>query len=76
MREKKIEKVFLNVGGTVDYLDKGYKLLELLSGRKPKKTKSSKSIPTWNVRPGLEVGVVVTLRTGYEELLKKVLAAE
>ena len=76
MREIKIEKVVLNVGGTGEELEKGFKLLAILSKCKPTKTKSTKRIPTWNVRPGLEVGAVVTLRKGYDELLKKLLAAE
>ncbi len=76
MREIKIEKVVLNVGGTGEDLEKGFKLLKVISGKKPTKTKSNKRIPTWSVRPGLEVGAVVTIRRGYEELLKKLLAAE
>jgi len=76
MREIKIEKVVLNVGGKGEELEKGFKLLKILSGRKPTKTKSKKRIPTWDVRPGLEVGAVVTLRKDYDELLQKLLAAE
>ena len=76
MRKIKIEKVVLNVGGVGEDLEKGFKLLQVLSGKKPTKKSSNKRIPTWNVRPGLEVGAVVTLRKGYEELLKKLLAAE
>ena len=62
MRKVKIEKVVLNVGGTGEKLDKGYILLQKLSGKKPIKIKARKRIPTWGVRPGLEVGVKVTLR--------------
>jgi large subunit ribosomal protein L5 len=75
MRQIKIEKVTLSVGGTGDYLDKGHKLLKYLTGKNPMKTKSRKRIPTWNVRPGLEIGTVVTLRDGKEEFIKRVLAA-
>lgn len=75
MQEISIEKIVLNVGGTGDELEKGYKLIQLISGKKPCKKKSSKRIPTWSVRPGLEVGAVVTLRKNYEELLKKLLLA-
>lgn len=74
MNEVKIEKVVLNVGGTGEYLDKGHKLLEFLTGKKPAKMASRKRIPTWSVRPGLEIGTVVTLRKDYEELLRKILA--
>jgi len=74
MRNVKIEKVVLSVGGTAEELEKGFKLLELLTGKKPAKTKSKKRIPSLGVRPKLEVGAVVTLRENIEELLKKMLA--
>jgi large subunit ribosomal protein L5 len=73
MREIKIEKIVLNVGGTADTLEKGFKLLKYITGKKPAKIKSKKRIPTWGVRPGLEVGAVVTLRKDFMELLKKML---
>src|SRR3989338_7601268 len=38
--------------------------------------KSRKRIPTLNVRPGLEVGTVVTIRKKPEEILKRMLTAE
>jgi len=76
MKEFKLEKVILNIGGTEEKLNKGFILLETLSGRKPIKVKATKRIPTWSVRPGLEVGTKVTLR-GEEalEMLKKLLPA-
>jgi large subunit ribosomal protein L5 len=73
MKEIKIEKVVLNVSGTADYLEKGFKLLKLLTGKKPAKMKSKKRIPTWGVRPGLEIGTVVTLRKNATEFLKRML---
>ena len=74
MQEIKIEKVVLSIGGVGDYLEKGYKLLTLLTdGKKPSKRKSTKRIPSLGVRPGLEVGAVVTVREGAEDLLKKML---
>ncbi|NCN52003.1 50S ribosomal protein L5 [archaeon] len=75
MREIKIEKVVLNIGGTGDYLNKGHKLLEIITNKKPSKTTSRKRIPGFGVRPGLEVGTVVTIRKGAEEILKKMLSA-
>lgn len=75
MREIKIEKVVLNVGGTAEELEKGVKLLKLITGRKPAKMKSNKRIPTLNVRPGLEVGAVVTIRKDPKEILTKMLKA-
>lgn len=74
MREIKIEKVVLSVGGIGEDLEKGYKLLELLTERKPAKMKSKRRIPTLGIRPGLEIGAVVTIRKGKIELLKKMLA--
>ena len=73
MRTIKIEKVVLSIGGTTDYLEKGVKLLKLLTGKKPAKMKSKKRIPTWGVRPGLEIGTVVTLRKNTTEFLKRML---
>lgn len=71
MRDIKIEKVVLNIGGTGEELQRGVKLLEKLTGRKAAKMKSKKRIPTWSIRPGLEVGTVVTLRKDFEDFLKK-----
>ena len=75
MREIKIEKVVLGIGGTGDYLEKGVKLLKILTGRKPAKKKSNKRIPSLGVRPGLEVGAVVTIRQNTREFLRKMLTA-
>jgi len=76
MREIKLEKVILNIGGVAEKLEKGIILLETVSGKKAIRVKATKRIPTWNVRPGLEVGVKVTLR-GEEalDMLKKLLPA-
>ena len=73
MRKIKIEKVVLSIGGTGEALEKGVKLLRILTGGKPAKMKSVKRIPSLGVRPKLEVGAVVTIRKGAEELLKKML---
>ncbi len=73
MRKIKIEKVVLNVSGIGEYLEKGTKLLERLTGKKPCKTRSTKRIPTLGVRPGLEIGVVVTIRDKPEEVLRRML---
>jgi len=75
MREVKIEKVILSIGGIEEALDKGEKLLKMLTGKKPSRRKSKKRIPTLGVRPGLEVGVMVTLRgEKAEELLERLFA--
>ncbi len=75
MRKIKIEKVVINVGGTADGLDKGFRLIKFLTKKQPAKIKSKKRIPTWGVRPGLEVGAVVTIRKDFEDFLKKLLVS-
>ena len=75
MREIKIEKVVLSIGGAGEDLEKGVKLLKILTGQKPAKMKTNKRIPTLNVRPKLEVGAVVTIRKGMDEFLKRMLEA-
>ena len=76
MREIKIEKVVLSIGGKADELEKGVKLLQILTNRKPAKMISRKRIPSWSVRPKLEVGAVVTLRKDIEEFLNRLLVAK
>jgi len=75
MKEIKIEKVVLSIGGTEEELQKGIKILEALTRRKPAKRISTKRIPSLGVRPKLEVGAVVTIRKNYEEILKRMLGA-
>ena len=48
MRKIKIEKVVLSVGGTGENLEKGVKLLEILTGKKPARMKTKKRIPALN----------------------------
>ena len=76
MRAIKLDKVVLNIGGVEAKLDKGVILLEAVSGKKAVRVKAVKRIPSWNVRPGLEVGAKVTLR-GKDALamVKKLLPA-
>ena len=79
MQEVRIEKVTLNIGtgGPGDNLEKAMKLLKTISGAKPVPTKSKKRIPTWGVRPGLQIGCKVTVRKKKaEELLKRLLVAK
>jgi large subunit ribosomal protein L5 len=75
MREIKIEKVVISMGGIGEDLEKGVKLLKLITGRKPAKMQSNKRIPTLNVRPKLEIGAVVTIRQNMKEFLEKMLVA-
>ena len=81
MREIFIEKLTLNcgTGGPGDKLEKSLKLLAKLSDMKPVSTKAGPNtrIPTWGVRPGLELGCRVTTRgKKAEELLKLCLSAK
>ena len=76
MQEVKIEKVVLSIGGTAERLEKGKKLLEIITKKKACKRESTKRIPSLEVRPGLEVGALVTLRKGEaKEILKRLFAA-
>lgn len=76
MRSFFIEKIILSAGGVDKELEKSKKLLEILSGMKAQIIASTKRIPDFNVRPGLEVGTRVTLRGEKAlELLKRLLGA-
>lgn len=76
MRKIKIDRVVLNIGGVAEKLDKGVILLQKLTGKKPVRVKATKRIPTWHVRPGLEVGTKVTLRgKEAEDIVKRILPA-
>jgi len=74
-RQIRIEKVVFNVGGTAEQLEKGVKLLKLITGKSPAKKKSHKRIPSFGVRPKLEVGAVVTIRKNVKEVLKRMLSS-
>lgn len=76
MRKIMIEKVIISAGATADNLVKAKKLLELVSGKKAQVIASSKRIPDFGVRPGLEVGTRVTVRKKEAlELLRRILGA-
>ena len=62
MREVFIEKLVLSVSAPEEKLEKGFKLLKLISGEAPAKRTTRKRIPALGVRPGLEIGAMVTLR--------------
>jgi len=75
MRKIKIEKVTLNIGCGTDAnkLERGKKLLEILTGRNPLITKSKRR-STFGVAKGKPIGVMVTLRKKEAvEFLKKAL---
>jgi len=79
MNQVRLEKITLNVGTgeAGEKLEKRIKILQQLSGKKVVKTLAKKRIPTWNVRPGMEIGAKVTLRgKNALETLKKLLKAK
>ena len=79
MRMIKIEKITLNIGTGMpgDKLEKALKLLQKISQSKPVSTKTKKRIPTWGVRPGLEIGAKVTIRGNKaEEILSRLLKSK
>jgi len=72
----RIEKVTLNAGCGRDAsrVDKSFLLFEKITSQKPVKTFSKKRIPAWDLRPGLPIGVKVTVRgKNAESLLKRLL---
>lgn len=79
MQNVRIEKLTLNVGAGKDQkmLEKGAKLLKNLTGIEPVKTVTNKRVQAWHLRPGLPIGVKITLRGKQaEELLPQLLSAK
>lgn len=79
MKKIYVEKVTLNIGTGKpgDELEKAVKLLKAMSNHLPVKTEAKKRIPTWGLRPGLQIGTKVTLRDKEaEELLRRLLQAK
>jgi len=79
MKRIYVEKVTLNIGTGKpgDGLEKAVKLLKAISNHLPVKTEAKKRIPTWGLRPGLQIGTKVTLRgKEAEELLRRLLQAK
>ncbi len=79
MRGISVEKVTLNIGTgkEAERMEKAIRLLTMLTGRKPIKTITHKRIPTWGVRPGLPLGLKVTLRRqAATDVLRRLLEAK
>ena len=67
MQVPKLTKIVLNMGlgeaiENKKLLETGLEELALISGQKPVKTKAKKSIATFKLRKGMEIGCMVTLR--------------
>ena len=76
MRNLKLEKITLNCGTGTEptKLERSYKLLGIISGKKPVRIRTSKRLPAFGLRPGLQIGCKVTIRKKSAiELLKKLL---
>jgi large subunit ribosomal protein L5 len=74
MKEIMVSKVVLNIGAGEPgaKLDKAKRLLEKVSGAQCVTTRSKKRVPTWGLRPGVEIGVKCTIRgTQAVALLKR-----
>ena len=71
MKQIRIDKVTLNIGVGVpgDKLEKAIKLLQVISQSKPVRTKTEKRIPTWGLRPNLQIAAKVTIRGKKADLL-------
>ncbi len=79
MQEIRIEKVTLNMGtsGPGERMEKAIRLLKNLTNIKPIQTTTKKRIPSWGIRPGLNIGCKVTLRgKRAEEFLIRLLQAK
>lgn len=79
MKKIKIDKLTLNFGSGSDQkkLAKGVKLIEMITGKTPVKTKAKKRIPTWGNRPGLPIGAKLTLRgKDAEEVLVRLISGK
>ncbi len=67
MQVPKIEKITLNIGmgnapSQPKILEAAMEEISLITGQKPVKTKAKKSISTFKIREGMNIGCMVTLR--------------
>jgi len=79
MLDIKVQKLTLNIGTGKDQvaLEKAQKLLNTISGVTSVRTVTQKRIAAWGLRPGLPIGVKVTLRKDKAlELIPKLIYAK
>jgi large subunit ribosomal protein L5 len=80
MQQLRIEKVVVNmcVGEAGEELQKSRTVLEEITGKKTVTTIAKHRIPAWEIRPGLEIGLKVTIRKKKDilEFLKKIFEAK
>ena len=65
----------MGVGEAGAALEKAKIIIERLTNRKAVVTKAKKKIPSFKIRPGLPIGVKVTVRKDAKKLLTKLLEA-
>jgi large subunit ribosomal protein L5 len=79
MRNIRVQKLTLNIGTGKDQaaLEKAQKLLNTITGVSSVRTVTQKRIAAWGLRPGLPIGVKVTLRKDKAlELIPRLLYAK
>jgi large subunit ribosomal protein L5 len=79
MQQIRVGKVTINmgIGAPGEAMDRAQAIMEKLVGTKGVQTKAKVRLPTWEIRPGLPIGVKVTLRKKKAvEFLKSCLAAK
>ena len=79
MQEVLMDKVVVNmgVGADPDEMKKAIQIIKLITGKKPAQTICVARIPDWGLRPGIPIGLKVTLRRNDAvEFLKKAIQAK
>ena len=79
MKEIRVAKVTVNmgIGPEPEAMKTGQKIIEKITGSKAVQTKCRVRQPKWGIRPGLPIGLKVTLRGQKgQEFLKRALAAK
>ena len=67
----------MGTGADPDEIKKAAQIMQLVTGMKPAQRQTQARIPDWGIRPGVAVGLVVTLRGEKAiEFLKKALVAK
>ena len=52
----------MGVGSDPEQMKKSEQIIKLITGKKPIKRSSKKRVPDWGLRPGVDIGLKVTLR--------------
>ncbi len=79
MRRISVEKVTVNmgIGNAPEEYKKAQQIIEKITGCKAKQTLCRIKQPKWDIRPGLPIGLKVTMRGGKAiDFLKRALAAK